>query len=112
SGYDSATPGSYISNEPGKSGEVWMGLTNGPSWTTLQAVSYRIRTEGAGFSDDNVRGYIQIFRADQRTPLTSEELFRTYNANTSNGTGTIAFSHVDFYTVKADWVSEWVRIRW
>lgn len=112
SGYDSATAGSYINNEPGKSGEVWMGLVNGPSWTTLQSVSYRIRTEGSGFADDSVRAYVQIFRADQRTPLTSEELFRTYSANTSVGTGTIAFSHVDTDTVKADWDTAYIRIRW
>lgn len=111
-GYDTPGSGSYVRNEGGKSAEVWLGFVNPPSWTTLNSVAYRIRHAGSGFTDDNCQLFIQVFRSDGMTPLTSEELVINKTDNSSAGTGAISFSYVDEAVAASVWNSGRIRLRW
>jgi len=111
-GYDTPAAGSYINNEPGRSGEVIMGFADPPTWTTLNNVGIRIRHSGSAFSSDTVTLYAQIMRSDDMTPLTSEEIISIRTTNTSSGTGLIAFAFIDKTASASLWNNAHVRVRW
>ena len=99
----------YIANGPNSNGFVSLGLTN-PTFTNIHSIVLSYAVSGAAFSNDTVKLYAQVFKADETTPLTGEVLVRTQTAN-GNATGTVALPHDDAAT-QAEWANARLRLRW
>jgi hypothetical protein len=111
-GYNTPDAPTFINNEPGKSAEVWLEMQDAPAFTTLNNVQYRIRHDGTNFADDTCSLYIQVFKTDGKTPLTSEELVSARTGNAASGTGAVSFSFIDKSQPQGVWNNMKVRLRW
>ena len=111
---DEGIPGSsadYIYNDTNTGGYVTLGLTEPSPWAAPTGVKCKVHLAGAGFVNDMVKLYGQVFAADEVTPLTSEVLLYTMSSNINIQTER-SFDQVDTAATQAQWNGARLRLRW
>ena len=102
----------YIGNATNTAGYVMLGLVNPAAFASIYQIRLKYTLAGAGFSNDTIRLYAQVFQADELTPLTGEVLVQSRTTNASSSTGTVTLPHHDPAATSTEWNGARLRLRW
>lgn len=102
----------YVANGANTAGYVMVGLSNPAAFSSIYQIKLKFTLVGAGFVNDTIRLFAQVFQDDEITPLTGEVLVQSRSSNAGSIAGTVTFPHHNPTATTTEWNGARLRLRW